>query len=359
MTAWDDLAASVTAWNKVATTSAWNKAERDAFTKLVAALKPAADIPPVTNTPPVTGKVPLGYFGDPGNADGGVGKLEAWMGRQVAVAGEFVPWASMGNDLGWIVDGYPSRVRLVHSLEIRPIRDAASRADFVARYTAWATSIKTKGRSGDVARIAWEANGWMPWGLPQAGGYLGLTDAEFVDCVTLAISTIRAVIPGMEVELNFACGGDLGMVTRRLLPKTIPGVNLGLDFYPAWIYGQATPAGRWNAYKTMAVGLDWQEATCKANGWKVVHSEWGVGCPTSDGEAGGNPANGSGFGDEPEWVDFFYDRAERLQTAGMWGYALPYVRTADDLHSRQIGVPGLVATALPKAQARWRARAGA
>lgn len=53
MGAWEDLNASAAAWAKVATTSAWNKAERDYLTKLGAALQPVV-VPPVVTSPVVT-----------------------------------------------------------------------------------------------------------------------------------------------------------------------------------------------------------------------------------------------------------------------------------------------------------------
>lgn len=233
------------------------------------------------------------YEGSGCSALAGVARFEAFIGRPVDFALDFLPiagWTEIKSNARWSLDCWRrSGKSLVLSVPLVPrggTLGSAAGGDYDHEFEELGAIIVGGGYGGLVIRLGWEFNGdWNPWS--------GAKDpAQFIAAWRRAVTALRRV-EGQRFQFDWSAA--LGQPTdpERLYPGDAFVDMIGIDLYDqSWSPNARTPDARWTNVRTSGYGLDWFLRFAETHGRPVSFPEWGV----------GTRPDGHGGGDDPLFV---------------------------------------------------------
>lgn len=230
----------------------------------------------------------FGVYRGGGNT-AGVAEFEAWLGRPVDVAVDFLAqarWSDIAAPTWWASRWGATPYRVVYSVPMLPdsggtLGEGASGA-YNAHFAQLAQTLVTHGEGDAVIRLGWEFNGsWMRWNA-QAD------PAAFIGYWRQVVQTMRAV-PGARFQFDWCPNRGRGSVAPDLAYPGDQYVDyIGLDSYDTgWAEGWQDPVRRWQTMLTESFGLEWHKRFAAQHGKPMTYPEWGL-WVRPDGHGGGD-----------------------------------------------------------------------
>jgi hypothetical protein len=249
-------------------------------------------------SPAIAGQ--LGVYKGGGTA--GTGKVpafEAWLGRPVDRALDFLPYANWTELSGTALylgtswqafrsPGWPMTISvpMLPNDGVSTLAQGAAGA-YDARFTAIGKTLVAKGFGNAVLRIGWEFNGgWYPWAAAK-------DPASFVAYWQRIVTAFRAV-PGAAFTFDWCLTlGWNNIPADRAYPGDAYVDVIGVDVYNVWWDAKdKDPATRWATLRDQNYGLAWHKRFAAAHGKLMSFPEWGT----------GTRPDGHGGGDDPLFV---------------------------------------------------------
>jgi hypothetical protein len=250
---------------------------------------------------PAVGSAELGVYRGGGNTDGVI-EFEAWLGRPVTVAVDFLThstWSDIAAPSWWASRWGATSYRVVYSVPMLPdsggtLEEGASGA-YNDHFSELAQTLVAHGEPDAVIRIGWEFNGsWMKWNAQT-------NPAAFAGYWRQIVQTMRAVA-GARFSFDWCPNRGRGSVAAELAYPGDAYVDyVGLDSYDTgWAAGWQDPVKRWETMLTEPYGLRWHKQFAAEHGKQMSYPEWGL-WVRDDGHGGGD--NPYYIQKMREWID--------------------------------------------------------
>jgi hypothetical protein len=255
-------------------------------------------------TTPVLANMLGTYKGNGTTGRAHVPDFEAWLGRDLGRALDFVSygssWSNMVSSAVYVAHSWDGgRWKLTISVPMLPadghssLKEGATGA-YNTYFKQIATTLVGHGLGASVIRLGWEFNGnWFPWSAYKC-------PTCFVQFWQQIVTTMRSV-PGAQFHFDWC--PDLGF-QMIAADKVYPG-DAYVDLIGLDVYNQSsdrsitTPQGRWNNLMNTSFGLNWQANFAASHKKWISFPEWATGVWTNKPGVGG--------GDDPYFIQQMYN----------------------------------------------------
>ncbi len=237
---------------------------------------------------PASAEAKFGVYRGGGNT-AGVAEFEAWAGRPVDVAVDFLAqgsWTDISRPTWWASRWGATRYQTVYSVPMYPqtggtLAEGATGA-YNSHFDQLARTLVAHGEGDSIIRLGWEFN------LSGSHWNAAVAPAAFVSFWRQVVNTMRAV-PGAQFRFDWCPNRGRGSIA----PDTVyPGDAyvdyIGMDSYDTgWAAGWQDPVRRWQTILTEPYGLNWHRDFSRSHGKPMSYPEWGL-WVRPDGHGGGD-----------------------------------------------------------------------
>jgi hypothetical protein len=244
------------------------------------------------------------YKGAGSSGRANVPTFEAWLGRKVLRAADFVDyrggWTNMVSSAVWLAHSWDgSRWRLTLSVPMLPwdgvstLKEGATGA-YNTYYRRIAATLIGHGHANAVIRLGWEFNGsWFPWAANKC-------PSCFIQYWRQIVTTMRSM-PGAQFHFDWCPNiGYQAIAAEKAYPGDAYVDLIGMDVYnESWDPNITTPAARWNQLMNESHGLKWHATFAAAHHKWISFPEWGTGVRRRYPSIGG--------GDDPYFIQQMYN----------------------------------------------------